>query len=158
MIQTDACPMKKFPPICLAQTILNFIPVRAWLVILTVLHTDHCIWPEMYFITQRKVRSHPTKNERWIRNAGAWGSFRFNDTIDYTDYDSDGDGYIDALCLSVPSRGNADFWYGCTASWWASTLPDLDGEKLRKLSDHTAHWCFQLFFRIHDPWLYHPEW
>lgn len=62
-----------------------------------------------------------------------------NDTIDYTDYDSDGDGYIDALCLSVPSRGNADFWYGCTASWWASTLPDLDGEKLRKLSDHTAH-------------------
>lgn len=77
MIQTDACPMKKFPPICLAQTILNFIPVRAWLVILTVLHTDHCIWPEMYFITQRKVRSHPTKNERWIRNAGAWGSFRF---------------------------------------------------------------------------------
>ena len=26
---------------------------------------------EMYFITQRKVRSHPTKNERWIRNAGA---------------------------------------------------------------------------------------
>ena len=29
MIQTDACPMKKFPPICLAQTILNFIPVRA---------------------------------------------------------------------------------------------------------------------------------
>lgn len=28
-IQTDACPMKKFPPICLAQTILNFIPVRA---------------------------------------------------------------------------------------------------------------------------------
>ena len=26
-----------------------------------------------------------------------------NDTIDYTDYDSDGDGYIDALCLSVPS-------------------------------------------------------
>lgn len=22
-----------------------------------------------------------------------------NDTIDYTDYDSDGDGYIDALCL-----------------------------------------------------------
>lgn len=29
-----------------------------------------------------------------------------NDTIDYTDYDSDGDGYIDALCLSVPSRGN----------------------------------------------------
>ena len=53
-----------------------------------------------------------------------------NDTIDYTDYDSDGDGYIDALCLSVPIGGNADFWYGCTASWWTSTLPDLDGEKL----------------------------
>ena len=53
-----------------------------------------------------------------------------NDTINYTDYDSDDDGYIDALCLSVPKGGNADFWYGCTASWYASPLPDLDGEKL----------------------------
>ena len=72
MIQTDACPMKKFPPICLAQTILNFIPVRAWLVILTMLHTDHCIWPEMYFITQRKVRSHPTKKRQMDLKTGQW--------------------------------------------------------------------------------------
>lgn len=83
MIQTDACPMKKFPPICLAQTILNFIPVRAWLVILTVLHTDHCIWPEMYFITQRKVRSHPTKKRqadlRLVNNGN--GFYRDGDVI-----------------------------------------------------------------------------
>ena len=85
MIQTDACPMKKFPPICLAQTILNFIPVRAWLVILTVLHTDHCIWPEMYFITQRKVRSHPTKKRQMDLKDWSITEMAFTGTVTWSE-------------------------------------------------------------------------
>lgn len=72
MMQTDACQTKKFPPICLAQTTPNFIPVRVWPIILTVPHTDHCIWPEMYFITQRTVRSHPTKKRTTDLKTGQW--------------------------------------------------------------------------------------
>lgn len=53
-----------------------------------------------------------------------------NDTIDYTQYDGNHDGYIDALCLSVPTGGNADFWYGCTATWYMTDLTDTDGMKL----------------------------
>ena len=73
-----------------------------------------------------------------------------NDTIDYTNYDSDGDGYIDALCLSVPSRGNADFWYGCTASWWASTQCHLDKDCFIVRNSYTAdkHFVYLLYFYL----------
>ena len=54
-------------------------------------------------------------------------------------YEKTNDGY-ETLVREVLSGLNDTIDYtGCTASWWASTLPDLDGEKLRKLSDHTAH-------------------
>lgn len=50
-----------------------------------------------------------------------------DDVIDYARYDGNGDGYIDALCLSVPTGGNAEFWYGCTATWYLTSQPCPDG-------------------------------
>lgn len=50
--------------------------------------------------------------------------------IDYTKYDSNQDGYIDALSISVPEGGDAEFWYGCTATWYESEYPNIDGMKL----------------------------
>lgn len=52
-----------------------------------------------------------------------------DDTIDYRKYDADNDGYLDALSMSIPTGGDAEFWYGCTATWESDQL-SLDGEKL----------------------------
>ena len=52
-----------------------------------------------------------------------------DETIDYKKYDADKDGYLDALSFSIPTGGDAQFWYGCTATWDADPLK-LDGEKL----------------------------
>lgn len=52
-----------------------------------------------------------------------------DDTIDYRKYDADRDGYIDVLSMSIPTGGDAEFWYGCTATWESDPLK-LDGEKL----------------------------
>lgn len=44
------------------------------------------------------------------------------DQIDYSDYDSDNDGVIDALSFTVPLDNSDDatkqYWYGCLATWY----------------------------------------
>ncbi len=49
----------------------------------------------------------------------------FDDSLDYSDFDSDQDGYIDAFTLTV--AGDNLFWYGCQAVWWDNTDFSIDG-------------------------------
>lgn len=51
----------------------------------------------------------------------------FDDEIDYTECDSDGNGYIDAFTLNIAGQDN--YWYGCQATWWEDTDFSVDGEK-----------------------------
>lgn len=53
----------------------------------------------------------------------------FDDQIDYTDYDQDQDGIIDAYILCVPPGGDVDFWYGCQATWYQHRKFEVDGVK-----------------------------
>lgn len=50
-----------------------------------------------------------------------------DDRIDYTVYDSDCDGIIDAYILCIPTGGDADFWYGCQATWYQNNGFTVDG-------------------------------
>ncbi|MCR4644468.1 MAG: hypothetical protein K5695_03545 [Oscillospiraceae bacterium] len=55
-----------------------------------------------------------------------------DDQIDYRDYDSDHNGMIDCLCISVPAddliyEGN-EYWWSCTSTWYGDYSFDLDGE------------------------------
>lgn len=52
--------------------------------------------------------------------------------IDYSDYDGDGDGYLDCMTLFVPKNGTSedDFWYGCQATWYLNNNFSLDGTKV----------------------------
>lgn len=47
--------------------------------------------------------------------------------IDYTDYDSNCDGILDAYILCIPTGGDADFWYGCQATWYQNIGFRVDG-------------------------------
>ena len=51
----------------------------------------------------------------------------FDDEIDYTECDSDGNGYIDAFTLNIAGQDN--YWYGCQATWWEDTDFSVDGVK-----------------------------
>ena len=51
----------------------------------------------------------------------------FDDQIDYQDYDSNDDGYIDAFTLTIV--GTHDYWYGCQATWYDDTGFSVDGVK-----------------------------
>jgi M6 family metalloprotease-like protein len=55
--------------------------------------------------------------------------------INYADYDSDNDGYIDCISITVP-LDNADddtksFWYGRTCTW-GNTSCSVDGKKVKQ--------------------------
>lgn len=43
-----------------------------------------------------------------------------DEDIDYAQYDSNQDGYIDCISFNVPTDGTEgdDFWYGCQATWY----------------------------------------
>ena len=56
--------------------------------------------------------------------------------INYADYDANHDGIIDCISIGVP-LDNADqtlteYWWGCTATWWANPNYSLDGKQLNK--------------------------
>lgn len=51
----------------------------------------------------------------------------FDDQIDYQNYDSNKDGYIDAFALTIV--GSHDYWYGCQATWYDDTDFSVDGVK-----------------------------
>jgi len=51
----------------------------------------------------------------------------FDKEIDYTKYDADKDGMIDAFTLNI--AGSDDYWYGCQATWWSNPDFCVDGEK-----------------------------
>ncbi len=54
----------------------------------------------------------------------------FDDSIDYSDYDADGDGYIDALYIvySAPvDYENADYWWAFTYEYFTETEEKYDG-------------------------------
>lgn len=57
-----------------------------------------------------------------------------DDQIDYSDYDSNGDGIVDCIAFTVP-LDNADdamkqYWYGCTATWFDNAGFSVDGMQL----------------------------
>lgn len=48
-----------------------------------------------------------------------------DDTVDYSVYDSDKDGYLDAFVLTI--AGDDLYWYGCQATWWENLDFSVDG-------------------------------
>lgn len=51
----------------------------------------------------------------------------YDKEIDFTRYDQNGDGTMDALILSVPEGGDSGFWWGATHTWWCMTDYTVDG-------------------------------
>lgn len=51
----------------------------------------------------------------------------FDDKLNYNNYDSNNDGYIDTFALSIV--GSHDYWYGCQATWYGDTAYSVDGVK-----------------------------
>lgn len=49
----------------------------------------------------------------------------FDERIDYSDYDSDGDGLIDCFVLNI--AGSDLYWYGCQTVWYGDKDFELDG-------------------------------
>lgn len=59
-----------------------------------------------------------------------------DDEIDYSEYDSDGDHYIDNISFTVPLDGadqaRLDYWYGKTLTWYENPSFRLDRVMLRQ--------------------------
>lgn len=51
----------------------------------------------------------------------------YDEEIDFSEYDCNGDSIMDALVISVPSGGDADFWWGCQATWYQNPEFCVDG-------------------------------
>lgn len=54
----------------------------------------------------------------------------FNDKIDYSEYDGDGDGYIDAIYIVYTAPvdyDNGDFWWAYTSEYYSETEEKYDG-------------------------------
>lgn len=51
----------------------------------------------------------------------------FDDQLNYNNYDSNNDGYIDTFVLTIV--GSHDYWYGCQATWYNDTAYSVDGVK-----------------------------
>ncbi|BCN29902.1 metallopeptidase domain-containing protein [Anaeromicropila herbilytica] len=56
----------------------------------------------------------------------------YDSQIDYSDYDKNADGYMDAFSISIPTGGNATFWYGCQGTWYQHPNFSVDGEKVKQ--------------------------
>lgn len=69
------------------------------------------------------------ENEAGYENLSMEVLKAFDDEVDYTVYDSDKDGILDAYILCVPTGGDADFWYGCQATWYQNEDFKVDGMK-----------------------------
>lgn len=51
----------------------------------------------------------------------------FDDEVDFSQYDKNGDGFLDALILSVPSGGDGSFWWAAHHSWYLNPEYEIDG-------------------------------
>lgn len=51
----------------------------------------------------------------------------FDDEVDFSQYDKNGDGFLDALILSVPSGGDAGFWWAAQHFWYLNPEYEIDG-------------------------------
>lgn len=56
----------------------------------------------------------------------------FDDEVDFSQYDKNEDGYLDCLILSVPTGGNADFWWSAQHIWYANPEYEIDGVGLMR--------------------------
>jgi len=56
----------------------------------------------------------------------------YNASHDFSQYDNDGDGYIDYFMVvwTGPPGAWASFWWGYQTSWWYTASPSLDGKGL----------------------------
>ncbi len=59
-----------------------------------------------------------------------------DDQYDFSNYDLDLDGHIDCLALGInldnASDAEKEYWYGCTATWWADPYFSVDGKTVGK--------------------------
>lgn len=57
----------------------------------------------------------------------------FDDTVDFSQYDGDGNGYLDCFSINVPKDGTTgdDFWYGCQATWYVNPEYSVDNTKIK---------------------------
>ncbi len=51
----------------------------------------------------------------------------YDDEVDFSRYDRNGDFVMDCLILSVPRGGDADFWWGATHYWYYNWEYEIDG-------------------------------
>ena len=51
----------------------------------------------------------------------------YDDEVDFSIYDRNGDYCMDALVISVPSGGDEDFWWGAQHSWYYNWEYEIDG-------------------------------
>lgn len=51
----------------------------------------------------------------------------YDEEIDFSQYDCNGDSVMDSLVIAVPSGGDVDFWWGCQATWYQNPEFCVDG-------------------------------
>lgn len=58
----------------------------------------------------------------------------YQESMDFTEYDSNSDGVIDAIYLSVPLNGTTDdnTWWGNQTTWWVNPNYRVDNEKINE--------------------------
>lgn len=51
----------------------------------------------------------------------------YDEEVDFSKYDRNGDFVMDSLVVSVPKGGNEDFWWGATHQWYYNWGCEIDG-------------------------------
>lgn len=81
---------------------------------------------DVYFYeAQGEIASY--ENEGGFENLVMETLSYYDDEIDFSQYDCNGDSVMDALVISVPSGGDVDFWWGCQATWYQNPEFQVDG-------------------------------
>lgn len=85
-----------------------------------------CLDGDVYFYeAQGKIASY--ENDYGFENLVMETLTYYDEEIDFSKYDCNGDSIMDALVISVPSGGDVDFWWGCQATWYQNPEFQVDG-------------------------------
>ncbi len=90
------------------------------------LHLDGDVW---FYEAQQEIASY--ENDYGFEELVMEVLTYYDEEIDFSTYDRNGDHIMDSLVISVPSGGDVDFWWGCQATWYQNPEFCVDGISVR---------------------------
>lgn len=90
------------------------------------LHLDGDVW---FYEAQHEIASY--ENDYGFEELVMEVLTYYDEEIDFSAYDRNGDHIMDSLVISVPSGGDVDFWWGCQATWYQNPEFCVDGISVR---------------------------